>query len=70
MGSLIKPGEIKIVTQNNELLVSIALELNIKLDGNITNLNVSSEVPDNSNNEKVSWAIPDFTSSNKINFGK
>ena len=75
MGSLIKPGEIKIVTQNNELLVNIALESNIKLDGNITNLNISSEVPGNNDkvntdNEKVSWAIPDFTSGNKINFGK
>lgn len=74
MGNLIKPGEIKIVSKNNEILVNIALELNIKLDGNVTNLNLSSGEISNlstkKEEDKVQWAIPDFAPSNKIKFGK
>jgi len=74
MGNLIKPGEIKIVTKNNELLVNIALELNIKLDGSVTNLNLGgSEISGmvaKKEDDKVEWAIPDFAPSNKLKFGK
>jgi hypothetical protein len=75
MAQLIKPGDIKVVTKNNEILVNIALELNIKLDGSVTNLNVGvSDVPisalQKKEEDKVNWAIPDFSSSNKIKFGK
>lgn len=74
MAQLIKPGDIKIVTKNNEILVNIALELNIKLDGSVTNLNVgvSNEGISNLNkkeDESVNWAVPDFTTK-KIKFGK
>jgi hypothetical protein len=74
MAHLIKPGDIKVITKNNELFVNIALELNIKLDGNITSLNVeaSGSAPFESKKEedKVNWAIPDFGSTNKLKFGK
>jgi hypothetical protein len=75
MANLIKPGEVKIVSKNNEILVNIALELNIKLDGSITNLNLgTSDSPVSSlqkkEDDKVAWAIPDFAPSNKIKFGK
>ena len=75
MANLIKPGDIKIVSKNNEVFVNISLELNIKLDGNITNLNLDSKTTSSSieqqKKEEVNWAIPDFTSGNsKLNFGK
>jgi hypothetical protein len=74
MANLIKPGDIKVVTKNNELFVNISLELNIKLDGNVTNLNLNSDFGSQSipkkEEEKINWEIPDFTPSNKINFGK
>ena len=73
MAQLIKPGDIKVVTKNNELFVNISLELNVKLDGNLTNLNVSasgSSPMEKIEEEKVNWAIPDFTPTNKLNFGK
>jgi hypothetical protein len=76
MANLIKPGDIKIVTKNNELFVNISLELNIKLDGSITNLSLSPEVlaqqavQQKKQEEKVNWEIPDFSSGSKLNFGK
>lgn len=76
MAHLIKPNEIKVVTKNNELFVNISLELNIKLDGNITNLNIGAQgsVPlantEKEKEDKVNWAIPDFAPTNKLNFGK
>lgn len=74
MAQLIKPGDIKVITKNNELFVNISLELNIKLDGNVTNLNVGSSNSTSTNKieeEKVDWVIPDFTSGvGKLSFGK
>jgi hypothetical protein len=75
MANLIKPGDIKVVTKNNELFVNISLELNIKLDGNVTNLNLNSDVVQQQafqkkEEEKVKWEVPDFSSGNKLNFGK
>lgn len=75
MANLIKPGDIKVVTKNNELFVNISLELNIKLDGNITNLSpesISQQVNKaiQKPEDKVNWEIPDFTSGAKLNFGK
>ena len=75
MANLIKPGDIKVITKNNELFVTISLELNIKLDGNVTNLNLNSDVVQQQafqkkEEEKVKWEVPDFSSGNKLNFGK
>ena len=75
MANLIKPGDIKVVTKNNELFVNISLELSIKLDGNVTNLNLNSDVVQQQafqkkEEEKVKWEVPDFSSGNKLNFGK
>lgn len=75
MAHLIKPGEIKVVSKNNEILLNISLELNIKLDGNLTNLNLGTSNNPLSNlqkkeEDKVNWTIPDFSSGNKIKFGK
>ena len=75
MANLIKPGDIKVITKNNELFVTISLELNIKLDGNVTNLNLNSDIVQQQafqkkEEEKVKWEVPDFSSGNKLNFGK
>lgn len=73
MANLIKPGEVKLVTKNNEVFVNISLELNIKLDGNITSLGIDAKASQQKQNkieeEKINWEIPDF-SSGKIDFGK
>jgi hypothetical protein len=68
MPQLIKPHEVRVVTQQGECTVSIVLELNINLNADgvkVAARTVSPETPE----DKVEWAIPDFTSS-KIKFGK
>jgi hypothetical protein len=73
MPYLIKQGDTKIITKEGEIFVNIALELNIKLDGQNLQIGLnpnSQSTKQNVNEEKVNWEIPDFSSSNKINFGK
>jgi hypothetical protein len=71
MANLIKPGDVKIITKNNEIFVNLSLELNIKLDGSVTNLsNITVKDKEKIEDEKVAWQIPDFSSGSKINFGK
>jgi hypothetical protein len=76
MANLIKPGDVKIITKNNEVFVNISLELNIKLDGNVTNLISESKGSSfieqkKQEEEKVHWEIPDFSmNAGKLNFGK
>lgn len=78
MPQLIKPSDVKVITKDGEVKVSITLDLNI----NLTNLLEGISLPvaqsqstkkENSIvenlDDKVTWAIPDF-SSEKINFGK
>jgi len=70
MPQLIKPHEVKVVTQQGECTVSIVLELNINLNAEglqVAARTVSAETPQE---DKVEWAIPDFPSSKKIKFGK
>jgi hypothetical protein len=71
MPYLIKQGDTKIITKEGEIFVNIALELNIKLDGqNFQISGVNTTQKQTNESEKVSWEIPDFSSSDKINFGK
>jgi hypothetical protein len=73
MANLIKPGEVKVVAKNNEILVNIALDLNIKLDGNVTNITLDKSQPfaidKKEEEDKINWEVPNFESK-KINFGK
>ncbi len=73
MANLIKPGEVKVVAKNNEILVNIALDLNIKLDGNVTNITLDKSQPfaikEEEEEDKINWEVPNFESK-KINFGK
>jgi hypothetical protein len=71
MPQLIKPGTVKIMTQDGEVQVSITLELNINL--NSAGLQVTAAAqeikPKEEEKKFTEWAIPDFGST-KIDFGK
>lgn len=77
MPQLIKPGNVKILTQDGEVSVSITLDLNINLNNLLDGIDLSQAKQNKKEKEsiaeniddKVAWAIPDF-SSEKINFGK
>lgn len=77
MPQLIKPSDVKVVTKDGEVKVSITLDLNINLTNLLEGMSLpSTQSAKKENNsiaenldDKVVWAIPDF-SSEKINFGK
>jgi hypothetical protein len=71
MAQLIRPSDVKIITKDGELKVSITLDLNINMNGSIEALSVDgkSTIKKETSDDKVAWAIPDFVSE-KINFGK
>ncbi len=60
MVQLIKPSQVKIVTQQGECTVSIVLELNI---------NLNDKTIETTKEEEIDWAVPEF-SMEKIKFGK
>ena len=75
MPQLIKPGSVKILTQDGEVQVSITLELTINLNTDGVNVSAQTtaqaieqkkEMPQ----EKDEWMIPDFGASPKLDFGK
>ena len=71
MAQLIRPSDVKIITKDGELKVSITLDLNINMNGSMEALSVDGKptVKKETLDDKVAWAIPDFVSE-KINFGK
>lgn len=71
MAQLIRPSDVKIITKDGELKVSITLDLNINMNGSVETVSVDgkSTVKKEALDDKVAWAIPDFVSE-KINFGK
>jgi hypothetical protein len=82
MAQLIKPGSVKIITNEGEVQVSITLELNINLNTDSIKV-VSQQIEENNKEEKKKeekkkeeknisddWLIPDFGTSPKLNFGK
>ena len=74
MPQLIKQNDIKIVTKDGEVKISISLDLNINLgevSGSIGSLkNNEEKIINKKEEDKVQWAIPDFVTTEKINFGK
>ena len=76
MPQLIKPGSVKIMTQDGEVQVSIALELNINVntDGGVRVAAQATAGPSLpgllGGDDKPEWAIPDFDASPKLEFGK
>ena len=79
MASLIRPNNVKVVTQDGEVQVTIALELTINLNSNGLNVSAGnveaqpanlSGLPKKPKEEKVNWEIPDFDAFPKVDFGK
>lgn len=76
MAQLIKPGSVKVITNNGEVQVHITLELNVNL--NSSGLQVTAQAqsatpskPEMQEKQKSDdWLIPDFSASPKLNFGK
>jgi hypothetical protein len=74
MPQLIKPNDVKIVTKDGEVKISISLDLNINMGEisggvNILKSDIESKAT-KKEEDKIQWAIPDFTPAEKINFGK
>lgn len=75
MAQLIKPNNVKVLTQDNEVKVSISLELTINLNSDGLSVSASSaqvlqEKKETVAQDKTDWLIPDFDASPLINFGK
>ena len=73
MPALIKPGQVKVLTQDGELQITIVLELNINLNNNGISASVkelqTEEKKIEDKKENTNWEIPNFESK-KIKFGK
>lgn len=77
MAQLLKPQNVKIVTRDGELVVSIQLDININLNqtgsidvNNVVANAVSPNTVKKQEEDKIPWEIPDFGGTEKIKFGK
>lgn len=75
MAQLIKPNSVKVLAQDNEVKVSISLELTVNLNSDglsvsATSAQISKEEDVKPFENKTDWLIPDFDTSPIINFGK
>lgn len=77
MAQLIRPNNVKIVTQDGEVKVTIALELSInlnsdglKISGSTTAERTNNELDTKVKADNTVWEIPDFTPMPKVAFGK
>lgn len=72
MGNRITTSDIKVVTKEGEVHLSITLDLNINLNGQINGVGqVSAAEPKEEEKKKeTDYVIPDFSSLGRIKFGK
>jgi hypothetical protein len=73
MPQLIKPNDVKVLTKDGEVKISITLDLNINLNDGRTQVQINEiglSKPKENLEDKTVWQIPDFTPGEKINFGK
>lgn len=74
MPNLIKPNNVKIITKDGEIIVSLQIDLNINLNQSGVNFSSSNSNANGGANtgkdEDFEWAIPDFQKAEKVNFGK
>jgi hypothetical protein len=79
MAQLIQPNNVKVITKDGEIQVSLTIDLNITLnqtgtinvEGSVNS--VGGEMPKgikNDDDDKVEWAIPDFIPEPRVKFGK
>ena len=65
MAQVLKPSEVKIITKDGELEITLKLDINVKSEGTVTNVKEEKKAED-----KANWEIPDFGPSPKLKFGK
>jgi hypothetical protein len=69
-----KPSELKIVTKDGELEISIKLDINVNINQSDIVVKadaVATKIKENKElEEKANWEIPDFGPSPKLKFGK
>lgn len=77
MASLIKPGNVKIITKEGEIQVSLTLDININmnteglLSQGIERKSIETELEKKIKKEEdFAWEIPSFEEGSKIEFGK
>lgn len=74
MPQLIKPGSVKIMTQDGEVQVSIAIELTVNLNTEGLQIAATHHTENvdkkTSADDKIDWMIPDFDFSTQVDFGK
>lgn len=79
MAQLIKPGSVKVITNNGEVQINITLELNVNLNSSGLQVTAQAQSVTPTKPEKTEiqektksddWLIPDFSASPKLNFGK
>ena len=75
MAQLLKPQNVKIVTKDGEIVISLQLDININLnqsgsfDVNTSASAVTTDVKKKTDDD-VRWEIPEFKTTEKIKFGK
>lgn len=74
MPQLIRPQEVKVITKDGEIQVSLVIDLNINLSGGVEIASITAQekkdVKSPQKSEDTHWAIPDFGPAPKIQFGK
>jgi hypothetical protein len=74
VAQVLKPSEVKIITKDGELEITLKLDINIninqsdivvKSEGTVTKVKEETKLED-----KANWEIPDFGPSPKLKFGK
>lgn len=69
MAQLIKPNQVKLITEKGECNLHITLDLNINLNTGKLEINAKENYV-KEEKEDVSWEIPEFKPTKKIQFGK
>jgi hypothetical protein len=77
VGNRIGPSEIKVVTQDGEVQITLRLDLNINLNTGGLLIEAAVDKPkavipppfDSQEEEKTKWAIPEFGKMGKVKFG-
>ena len=77
MAVLVNPSNVKVISQNGEVTLSLQIDLNINLNCNgspSVNGGFNSPAPPVSKpkdeEDNATWLVPDFNSKEKIKFGK
>lgn len=76
MAVLVNPSNVKVISQNGEVTLSLQIDLNINLNCNgspsVGNgySAPSSPVVKPKEDDEAAWLVPDFNSKEKIKFGK